>query len=85
MKIVILGGGTAGWLAAYAIAKALHHAHEITVVESSQIGIIGAGEGTTGLFSEFLKGTWFPTDDIDIAEFVKETNATVKLGINHFN
>ena len=66
MNIVILGGGTAGWLTAYGIAKALSHKHKITVVESSQLGIIGAGEGTTGLFSDFISGTFFPTNDIDI-------------------
>ena len=85
MNIVILGGGTAGWLAAYAIAKALNHSHKITVIESSQIGIIGAGEGTTGLFSDFINGTFFPTNDLDVEEFMKETDATIKLGINHFN
>jgi tryptophan halogenase len=83
MNIVILGGGTAGWLAAYGIAKALSHKHKITVVESSQIGIIGAGEGTTGIFSDFISGTFFPTNDIDIDEFIRETNATIKLGIHH--
>jgi Tryptophan halogenase len=85
MKIVILGGGTAGWLAAYGIAKALNHTHHIEVVESSQIGVIGTGEGTTGLFSDFINGTWFPTNDLDIDEFIRETDATIKLGIEHVN
>ena len=48
MKITIVGGGTAGWIAAYFISKAQPNAHEITVIESSKLGIIGAGEGSTG-------------------------------------
>ena len=42
MKIVIVGGGTAGWLAALIISK-MRPIHSVTVIESSQIGIIGAG------------------------------------------
>lgn len=85
MKIVILGGGTAGWIAAYGIAKALNHAHNIEIVESSQIGVIGTGEGTTGLFSDFINGVWFTTNDLDVDEFIRETDATIKLGIEHVN
>ena len=46
MKIVIVGGGTSGWLAAL-IIKSVHKKHEITVVESSKIKTIGVGEGST--------------------------------------
>ena len=42
-NITIVGGGTAGWLAAFVLSKI--HNHSITVIESSQIGIIGVGEG----------------------------------------
>ena len=49
MKICIIGGGTAGWLAALMITR-LQPGHKVTVIESSKIGIIGAGEGTTGIF-----------------------------------
>ena len=84
MHIVIVGGGTAGWLAAFGIAKILNHKHKLTIIESTQIGIIGAGEGTTGVFTDFLSGNLFQTD-IDIEEFIKETNATIKQGIHHIN
>ena len=53
MKIVVLGGGTVGWLAAYYFRKR-HPLDEITVVESSKIGVIGAGESTTTNFLPFL-------------------------------
>lgn len=81
MKIVIAGGGTAGWLAALSISK-IRPDIDLTVIESSKIGIIGAGEGSTGLFTQFIRGDWFDTE-IDIDEFVRETNATVKMGIRH--
>ncbi len=84
MKIVIVGGGTAGWLAALTIAKVQPNKHEITLVESKKIGIIGAGEGSTQLFYDYITNNWFNTG-IDINEFIKETNATPKIGIKHVN
>jgi tryptophan 6-halogenase len=83
MRIVIAGGGTAGWLAALTLCKTRKDI-DVTVIESSKIGIIGAGEGSTGLFTQFIRGDWFDTE-IDIKEFVRETNATVKMGIRHVN
>lgn len=84
MKIVIVGGGTAGWLAAYYISSAQPGSHDVTVIESSQIGIIGAGEGATGLFTNVLNGHFFPKK-IDIDEFMQFTDATNKIGINFIN
>jgi len=84
MKIVIVGGGTAGWLAAYYISSAQPNVHDITVVESSQIGIIGAGEGSTGLFTNILNGHFFPKK-IDIEDFIRSTDATNKIGIKFVN
>lgn len=84
MKITILGGGTAGWIAALAIAKAQPNVHDITVIESKKIGIIGAGEGSTGIFVDFLSGVFFKTG-IDIGDFIEKTNTTLKFGIKHVN
>jgi tryptophan halogenase len=56
MDIVICGGGTAGWLSAFIIAQANPHQHNITVVESSKIGIVGAGEASSGLIVDILSG-----------------------------
>jgi len=84
MNIVIAGGGTAGWLAATFFAKAQPNKHQVTLIESSQIGIIGAGEGSTGSMNDFLSNSWFDTGT-NISEFMRDTNATLKLGIRHKN
>lgn len=84
MKIVILGGGTAGWIIAMTIAKIQPNAHDITVIESKRLGIIGAGEGSTNLFVSLIAGSFFHTG-IDLNDFIEKTNATVKLGIKHVN
>jgi hypothetical protein len=84
MKITIVGGGTAGWLAAYYILSAQPIAHEITVIESSQLGIIGAGEGATGLFTNVLNGQFFQ-QKINLEDFINFTEATNKIGIKFVN
>ena len=59
MRIAIVGGGTAGWLAALMISKVHKNTHDITVIESSKIGIIGAGEGSTGYLTDIIQNnTW---------------------------
>jgi hypothetical protein len=84
MKIIIVGGGTAGWIAALSIAKAQPGVHDVTVIESKKIGIIGAGEGSTGIFLDFVSGSFFPTG-IDVSDFIEKINGTLKLGIKHVN
>jgi len=81
VKIVIVGGGLAGWLAALMLNK-IHPEHELTVVESSAIGIVGAGEGSTGLLTSILRGIFWDFD-CNIEEFFKETGASFKYGILH--
>ena len=54
MKIVVCGGGTAGWLAALMIKK-IQPDHDVTVIESSKIGIVGAGEGSTGFLTDIVQ------------------------------
>ncbi|ODB36386.1 tryptophan halogenase [Pseudoalteromonas sp. BMB] len=76
-KIVILGGGTAGWMAANMMAKSwADKAIEITVVESSSIGTIGVGEGSTPQFKGFMDYL-----GISEAEWMPACNATYKNGI----
>jgi len=79
-KIVIVGGGTAGWVTAAPLSQAfLGHAQrpcEIVLVESPELGTIGVGEATLPTiryYNEVL--------GLDVVEFVRKTQATFKLGI----
>ena len=82
MKIVVVGGGTAGWLAALVFSKLT--SAKVTVIESSKIGIIGAGEGSTGSLTNILQNI---TGDYGCNEmdFILECDGTPKLGIEHLN
>jgi tryptophan 7-halogenase len=80
-KVTVLGGGTAGWMAAAALshrAKGLDIA--ITLVESEAIGTIGVGEATVPQIRHFNAALGF-----DEAEYMRETKATFKLGIEFRN
>lgn len=77
LRIVIVGGGTAGWMAANLIAKRWQHKQvAITLVESPDIGIIGVGEGSTPTLKRFF-------EDMNIAEteWMPACNATYKVSI----
>lgn len=79
-RILIVGGGTAGWLTAAYLAKALRLAErthlEVTVLESPDISSVGVGEGTFPT----IRGT-LQFLGIDEAHFIRETSATMKQGI----
>ena len=81
-NVVILGGGTAGWLAAYIMSDFFYSNKlnaNVKVIESSKIPTIGVGEGTTSIFYEFLKKY-----NLDETDFLKESktlnNAVISTG-----
>jgi tryptophan halogenase len=78
-NIVIIGGGTAGWLTALVVNKFWKNTN-VTLVESSKIGILGAGEGSTSNFGKMLMLL-----DIDQKDFFIKTGATVKKGLELIN
>lgn len=78
MKLVIVGGGTAGWISALILSTFQKGNHDITLIASEEIGIIGVGESTTAYFSSLVAGNFF---GIDRYEFFKETGSTLKLAV----
>ena len=79
-RVVIVGGGTAGWMTAIALVDAVGRACETVLIESEQVGIVGVGEATIPPIKLFNQKV-----GIDEREFLRETGGTFKLGIEFVN
>jgi tryptophan halogenase len=79
-RVVIAGGGTAGWMAAAALSKTLGKTLDITLVESEEIGTVGVGEATIPTLVVFHRLL-----DIKEQDFMAAVQGTVKLGISFEN
>ncbi len=76
-RVVIVGGGTAGWMTAASLIQRLSvRGASVTLIESSEIGTVGVGEATVPAIR-----TYFQSLGLDTYELMKATNATFKLGI----
>jgi tryptophan halogenase len=78
-KVVIIGGGASAWLTALVVNKFWKDT-EVTLIESSKIGILGAGEGGTPNFGRMLALL-----DINQKEFFENTGSTLKGGLDLYN
>lgn len=80
-KIIIVGGGTAGWITALILSKQFRDLNiQIELIESPDVGIIGVGEGSTPALKKF-----FDDQGIPESEWMPECNATYKCGITFDN
>ena len=79
-KVLVVGGGSSGWMAAAMLTRSLSRNVTVELVESDAIGIIGVGEATIPPIRQFNR-----TIGIDEQRFVSETQGTFKLGIEFHN
>lgn len=76
-RIVIVGGGTAGWMTAASLSHQLAHLNlDITLVESAEIGTVGVGEATVPAIRDYIGSL-----GLDTLEVMRATEGTAKLGI----
>ena len=79
-RVVIVGGGTSGWISAAVLMRVLGRVLDITLIESDDISTVGVGEATIPPILSLNRAL-----GIDEAEFLRETSGTIKLGIQFEN
>ena len=79
-KVLILGGGTAGWMTASVLLQVMGKGFPIQLIESDAISTVGVGEATIPSLQRFHELCGIPED-----VFIRETQATFKLGIQFNN
>ena len=79
-KVLIVGGGSAGWMAAAMLSRVLGPATEIELVESEDVGIVGVGEATIPPLRKFNQFC-----GVDESAFLRDTQGTFKVGIEFEN
>jgi len=78
-NITVVGGGTAGWLAAFMLSNI--YKHNVTVIESSKISIIGVGEGGTHILGSLINSR--NEFGFSVKDFMIATDATPKMSVKH--